>query len=86
MATPAQVANDMTAHANYWDGRDKRIARACRDAARIIRALNAGERVDGRAVSGIWGRLLDQARPNSQIQGYPDFDRARATLEALRPR
>ena len=84
MATPAQIANDMAAHAAWWNGRDSNVARACRDAARVLRMLLAGERVDGRTWGGLHHRLLTLARPGSELRAYPDFDRARMTLEALR--
>ena len=88
MATPAQIANDMAAHAQYWAKRDKNIERACRDAARVIRALLAGEQVDGRTYYGVQKRLMDRARWQGDyavaIGGYPDFDRARICMERLR--
>jgi len=88
MATPAQIANDMAAHAEYWAKRDKNIERACRDAARVIRAFLAGEQVDGRTFGGVQKRLMDRARGQGDcavaISGYPDFDRARTCMECLR--
>ncbi|MBN7785148.1 hypothetical protein JYP51_09470 [Ponticoccus gilvus] len=86
MATPAQVANDMAAHAAYWEKRDRRIERLCRDAARVIRLYLSGERVDRRTWAGLHMRLLSCARDESSVKGYPDFTRARLTLEALRQR
>ena len=41
MATPAQIANDMSAQAVYWHKRDDRIAALCRDAAAMINNLRA---------------------------------------------
>ncbi|WP_297772708.1 hypothetical protein [uncultured Roseovarius sp.] len=90
MATPAQIANDMAAHAAYWAKRDREIERVCRDAARVIRALMAGEPVDGRTYGGLHMRLLERERrrpdwhPDWHVQGYPDFDRARLCMERLR--
>lgn len=86
MATPAQIANDMAAHAEFWAKRDKDIAGVCRDAARVIRAFLAGGRVDGRTYYGVQKRLLDRARmePDWGVRGYPDFDRARICMERLR--
>jgi hypothetical protein len=52
-ASPAQVANDLTAQAVYFARRDAHVERACRDAARMIRRHLAGEPVDGRS----WGSL-----------------------------
>lgn len=88
MATPAQIANDMAAHAAFWAKRDCHIERLCRDAARVIRAFLAGGQVDGRTYYGVQKRLLDRARPPGDyataIGGYPDFDRARICMERLR--
>lgn len=84
MATPAQVANDMAAHAVYWDKRDRVLERLCRDAACVIRVMLAGKSVDGRTYGGLHRRLLARARDESGIQGYPDFTRARLTIEQLR--
>lgn len=58
-ATPAQIANDLEAQASYFAKRDDRVARACRDAARMIRQLLAGEPVDGRTWGGLHTRLMD---------------------------
>jgi hypothetical protein len=85
-ATPAQIANDMAAHATYWAKRDRHIERACSDAARQIRALLAGERVDGRSWGGLHRRLLqfETQEDARRYQGFPQFCRARLCLEALR--
>ena len=58
-ATPAQIANDLEAQARFFAKRDDRVARACRDAARMIRQHLAGEAVDGRTWGGLHTRLLD---------------------------
>ena len=58
-ATPAQVANDLEAQANYWLGRDKEVSRTCYNAARVIRQRLGGERVDGRTWGGLHRRLLN---------------------------
>ena len=85
MASPAEVANDMAAHARYWDGRDREVASTCRQAANLIRAFLNGDRVDGRSYHGLHKRLLRlDLRENTQ--GYPNFQRARLTLEELRRR
>lgn len=86
MASPAQIANDMSAHAEFWAKRDRDIERACRDAARVIRALLTGEHVDGRTYGGLHRRLLDRERlqPDWHVKGYPDFVRARLCMERLR--
>jgi hypothetical protein len=62
MATPAQVANDMAAQAEFWKGRDANVERCCRDAARVIRALIAKSPVDGRTLYGLRLRLETHAR------------------------
>lgn len=85
-ATPAQIANDMAAHAIYWDKRDRQIAKVCSDAAAQIRALQAGEHVDGRSWGGLHRRLLkfEQQECPRRYQGFPQFCRARLCLEKLR--
>lgn len=85
MATPAQVANDMEAQARYWQKRDKVIARACADSARVIRAFIDNEHVDGRTYGGLHRRLLDlvHSRRGAQFNASPNFDRALSTLQQL---
>jgi hypothetical protein len=85
MASPAQIANDMAAHAAWWAKRDADLARLCRDSARVIRMLISGEKLDGRTYGGLHRRLLDRRRdgPDLHLKGYPDFDRARICLECL---
>ncbi|MBP0483953.1 hypothetical protein J5474_15845 [Sagittula sp. M10.9X] len=73
----------MAAHGQYWDKRDRRIALACRQAASLIRAFLAGERVDGRTYGGLHARLLRLEARGANLQGYPNFFRARETLSAL---
>lgn len=84
MATPAQVANDMAAHARYWAGRDKVIASTCTVAAQVIFRFVEGGSVDGRTYAGIHRRLLKLEGSKYPWQGFPDFQRARLTLERLR--
>lgn len=86
MASPAQIANDMAAHAAYWTKRDRDIERACRDAAWVIRAFLTGDRVDGRTYWGVDRRLSNLAdrKPDWGVQGYPDFDRARICMQRLK--
>ena len=57
MASPAQIANDMEARARFWSKRDKDVAFACRDAARVIRGYVFGPAPDGRTVTGVLTRL-----------------------------
>jgi len=85
MATPAEVKNDMAAHAAYWHRRDKRIFRACNDAAKVIAMYLDGSQVDGRTYWGLRRRLLDLSSPTSRtpVAGAPNFDRALTTLQTL---
>lgn len=57
-ATPAQIANDLEAQARFFAKRDDYVARACQDAALMIRRHIAGEAVDGRTWGGLHQRLL----------------------------
>ena len=86
MATPAQVANDMAAYADFWLKRDKNLHADCRDAARLIRAFLNGQPVDGRTYGGVHRRLSNRANmaARSMAYGLPNFDRALATLIKLR--
>jgi hypothetical protein len=58
-ATPAEVANDLAANAAFFQKRDEPTAQACRDCARMIRAVLAGETVDGHSYGLLHGRLLE---------------------------
>lgn len=58
MATAAQIANDLAAQAAFWTRRDAHVAGVCRDAARLIRAMLAGQPVDGRTYAGVQARLM----------------------------
>lgn len=58
MASPAQIANDMQARSKFWDGRNRRLSAACRDAAHVIRAYLFGPHPDGRTVQGLLTRLF----------------------------
>lgn len=86
MASPAQIANDLAAQATFWTRRDGDVARVCRDAARLIRAMLAGQPVDGRTYAGVQARLLSNGarygRSNETI--YWSLHRASETLMALR--
>lgn len=86
-ASPAQVANDLDAQAAYFAKSEADIARACRDAARMIRQFQRGEPVDGRTYYGLHKRLSDldyrfRARPDTQIA--KSIGRGLTTLEAVR--
>lgn len=86
MATPAEIANDMAAHATYWQKRDRKTFEACNDAARVIRMFLDGLQVDGRTYGGLHRRLLDLTSRHSadRVAGAPNFDRALQTLYQLR--
>lgn len=85
MASPAEIANDMAAHADYWRGRDRNHARDCGDAAWIIRAFIAGERVDGRTYGGLHRRLLNRISGRSQFErAAPNYARALSALQRLK--
>lgn len=86
-ATPAQVANDLAAQAKYWDRRDDHVSRACHQCARLIRAMLAGDPVDGRTYGGLHGRLLELEitwRWRNDTTIWNSLTRGRLTLEALR--
>lgn len=87
MASPAEVANDLTAHANFYAGRDVQVERACRDTAQMIRKHLAGDQVDGRTWGGLHTRLLDLLSRYSSA-GLPSIgfslDRGLQTLYELR--
>lgn len=68
-ATPAQIANDLTAQAAYFAKRDDRVARACTDAARMIRQHLAGDPVDGRTWGGLHARLMDLTSRTGRYAG-----------------
>lgn len=53
MATPAQIANDMTAQAAFWHRRDDAISDCCRECAHLIRMHLDEKQVDGRTCQGL---------------------------------
>lgn len=84
--SPAQVANDLAAQATFYEKRDQRIANACRDCARVIRALLAKNLVDGRTYGGLHGRLIDltlQHRNRAESQIATSLNRGLVTLTTL---
>jgi hypothetical protein len=86
-ATPAQVANDLAAQAEYFRRRDDETSRACRDCARAIRALEAGEPLQDHVYGQLRGRVLNawysyRAQPDTQIEN--SLHRGLATLTTLR--
>ncbi|WP_386173157.1 hypothetical protein [Sulfitobacter sp. R86518] len=86
MATPAEIANDMAAHADYWQKRDRKTFEACNDAARVIRMFLAGQHVDGRTYYGLHRRLIDliYRYRAGRVAAAPNFDRALQILQQLR--
>jgi hypothetical protein len=73
MASPAEVANDLTAQAAFFAKRDHDIAQLCRDAARLIRAIIAEQDVDGRTARGVMVRLQNyNARPRPAVESQID--------------
>ena len=86
MATPAQVANDLAAQADYFAKRDHDIAQLCRDSARVIRAMIAGQPVDGRTLRGVMTRLQGyNGRPRAAVPSQIDksLERALKTLTGM---
>jgi hypothetical protein len=86
MATPAQVANDLAVQADYFARRDDEIARLCRDSARLIRAMIAGQPVDGRTLRGVMTRLQGyNGRPRAAVPSQIDksLERALKTLTGM---
>lgn len=84
-ASPAQVANDLAAQARFWDRRDDNVAQACRDCARVIRAMLAGDQIDGRTYFGLHRRLLNLEitwRTENETL-WNSLTRGRQTLETL---
>jgi hypothetical protein len=85
-ATPAQVANDLDAQANYFGRRDEAIATACRDCARIIRAFIAAEQVAAQAYGDLRRHMLDleiKFRNQTHSQIGKSICRGRQTLETM---
>ena len=86
MASAAEIANDMSAHAVYWQKRDRRIFQACNETARVIRMYLDEKQVDGRTFGLLHRRLLDLTLSSTteRFMAAPNFDRALQTLFALR--
>jgi hypothetical protein len=85
-ATPAQVANDLALQAAYLAKRDHDIAQLCRDSARVIRAMIAGQPVDGRTLRGVRTRLQGyNSRPRVSLPSQIDksLERALKTLTGM---
>ena len=85
--TPAQVANDLDAQADFFRRRDDRVERACRDTAKAIRTMLAGEHMGSKACADIEARLIDaidrhRHQPTSQIHKL--MSRAVSTLQHMR--
>lgn len=86
--TPAQIVNDMVAHAAYWQKRDRYVARTCEIAAMVIRGFLDGAPVDGRTFNGLHVRVLNLTGAGrgrlSGYQGAPNLGRAMACAFELR--
>ena len=81
MATPAQVANDLAVQADYFARRDDEIARLCRDSARLIRAMIAGQAVDERTYARVTFRLQGyNSRPRAAVPSQIDKSLWRAMV------
>jgi hypothetical protein len=80
-ATPAEVANDLAAQGAFFLRRDEDVARACRDAARLIRQHLAGEKVDGRTWYGLQDRMM---RLDFRFRTEPDTQIAKSISRGLR--
>lgn len=83
MASPAQVANDMEIRAKFWWGRDKKVAAACRDAARVIRGYLGSPPPDGRTVTELLARIYDVDALGS-VDTVHALGRAANTIRDLR--
>lgn len=88
MATPAEVANDLWAQATYFARRDDGLARLCKDAARLIRAMVANETLDSRVYADVVSRLAKYVAghggmPERENQITKSLRRALETLQTL---
>lgn len=86
-ASPAQIANDMTAQAKYWCGRDMDIELACDAAGRVIRAFLEGKKPHGNAIRGALGRIDRLLQPSRGLAGqqiWTSLTRAQAAIWQLR--
>jgi hypothetical protein len=87
MATPAEVANDLDAQAKFLAKRDDDLASLCRDSARLIRAMIAGQAFCERTYSRVHFRLQGfNSRPRSSVPSQIDKSlyRAQVTLTDLK--
>ena len=80
-ATPAEVANDLAAQGAFFLRRDEDVARACREAARLIRQHLAGEKVDGRTWYGHQDRMM---RLDAMLSRQPDTQIAKSISRGLK--
>jgi|GEM_PF-6084923 len=87
MASPAQVANDMAARADFWIGRDGAVRSACLRSALIIRQYLIPNPPDPRAVTEVLA-LIYTVSDYSAVIGLPDhraaLARAAETITQLR--
>lgn len=83
-ATPAQVANDLDAQARFFAKREADLAQALWDCARLLRAYQHGDKVDGRTYAGVHHRMSTMEtryRGRSDTQIAKSLTRGRLTLE-----
>jgi hypothetical protein len=84
-ASPSEVANDLDAQAVYIRKRDADLFHLCRDSARLIRQMLAGEKIDGRTWGGVHRRLCNRTIGRDvESQIGKSLARGLATLTALR--
>jgi hypothetical protein len=57
MASPRQIANDLSAWARFFQGREKDLSALFADTARVLNACLDGDRIDGRTYYGLQTRL-----------------------------
>jgi len=86
MASPAQVANDLSARAKFWQGRDDQVERACRWGAAMIRDWLAGIAPGPQEYSRVHAALLACAgKYRNEVAGDvgASLTRGRWVLEKL---
>lgn len=85
--TPAQVANDLEAQADFFRRRDDHVESICRDAARAIRTVLAGARLSDEVYAGIDAQLIkaiDRYRHQPASQIHKSMSRGHLVLRNLR--
>jgi hypothetical protein len=86
MATPEEVANDLSAWARNLERRDGFLAKVCRDTAVLISRMAVGQWIDGRTYYGLQKRLHNQVFIRRQEDSAIErsLSRGLKTLEDLR--